>query len=65
MLRFHTKEGLPVVYSIDGINGTIIWENVNGKETIIRDYFEKKLKEQKEKKEILLPFLVKMLLFLA
>ena len=50
MLRFHTKEGLPVVYSIDGIDGTIIWENVNGKETIIRDYFEKKLKEQKEKK---------------
>ena len=51
MLRFHTKEGLPVVYSIDGIDGTIIWENVNGKETIIRDYFEKKLKEQKEKKQ--------------
>ena len=51
MLRFLTKEGLPVVYSIDGIDGTIIWENVNGKETIIRDYFEKKLKEQKEKKQ--------------
>ena len=51
MLRFISKEGFPVIYSIDGIDGTIIMENINGKRTDIEDYFEKKLKEQKEKKQ--------------